>query len=574
MVINLEPPERSAGSRSPSAEDVAERLADMQAQLEDARDRATDAEMECESLRKQLADAKSKANIAPDLDTDEIEERLADMQARLEDARDKATDAEMECESLRKQLADEKSTSKENPTPGMDDDYFEERLADMQRQLDDARDKATDAEMECESLRKQLADEKATSKENPTPGMDDDYFEERLADMQRQLDDARDKATDAEMECESLRKQLADEKATSKENPTPGIDGDYFEERLADMQRQLDDARDKATDAEMECESLRKQLADEKSTSKELPTPGMDGDYFEERLADMIAQLDDARDKATDAEMECESLRKQLADEKSTSKELPTPGMDGDYFEERLAGMQRQLDDARDKATDAEMECESLRKQLADEKSTSKENPTPGIDGDYFEERLADMQRQLDDARDKATDAEMECESLRKQLADEKSTSKENPTPGIDGDYFEERLADMQRQLDDARDKATDAEMECESLRKQLADEKATSKENPTPGMDGDYFEERLADMQAQLDDARDKATDAEMECESLRKQLAEERAANKKSSEDGLKERLLEMQQELEEAWDRAADLEVECDLLKETQQEQAWAT
>ena len=78
--------------------------------------------------------------------------------------------------------------------------------------------------------------------------------------------------------------------------------------------------------------------------------------------------------------------------------------------------------------------------------------------------------------------------------------------------------------------------------------------------------------MQTQLEDARDRATDAEMECDSLRKQLEDERSNLEASSKgDELQRRLGDMQQELEDAWDRAADLEVECDLLKETQQEQA---
>ena len=42
-------------------------------------------------------------------DEDDLAEKLEETQKLLEDARDRATDAEMECDSLRKQLEEQKS---------------------------------------------------------------------------------------------------------------------------------------------------------------------------------------------------------------------------------------------------------------------------------------------------------------------------------------------------------------------------------------------------------------------------------------------------------------------------------
>ena len=509
---------------------------------------------ESDQERRQLSKFDSDAHLA---------ERLEETQRLLEDARDRATDAEMECDSLRKQLEDERSkpTSPKNASgngaDGNDADLAE-RLEETQRLLEDARDRATDAEMECDSLRKQLEEErsKPTSPKNASgngaDGNDADLAE-RLEETQRLLEDARDRATDAEMECDSLRKQLEEErsKPTSPKNASGnGADGNDADlaERLEETQRLLEDARDRATDAEMECDSLRKQLEDERSkptSPKNASGNGADGNDADLRLEETQRLLEDARDRATDAEMECDSLRKQLEEERSkptSPKNASGNGADGNDADlaERLEETQRLLEDARDRATDAEMECDSLRKQLEEERSkpTSPKNASGnGADGNDADlaERLEETQRLLEDARDRATDAEMECDSLRKQLEEERSkpTSPKNASGnGADGNDADlaERLEETQRLLEDARDRATDAEMECDSLRKQLEEErsKPTSPKNASGnGADGNDADlaERLGETQRLLEDARDRATDLEMECELLRNTRKEEQA-------------------------------------------------
>ena len=559
-------------SRFGNDADLGERLEETQRLLEDARDRATDAEMECDSLRKQLEEERSKptspknasGNGADGNDAD-LAQRLEETQRLLEDARDRATDAEMECDSLRKQLEEERSkpTSPKNASgngaDGNDADLAE-RLEETQRLLEDARDRATDAEMECDSLRKQLEEErsKPTSPKNASgngaDGNDADLAE-RLEETQRLLEDARDRATDAEMECDSLRKQLEEErsKPTSPKNASgSGADGNDADlaERLEETQRLLEDARDRATDAEMECDSLRKQLEEERSkptSPKNASGNGADGNDADlaERLEETQRLLEDARDRATDAEMECDSLRKQLEEERSkptSPKNASGNGADGNDADlaERLEETQRLLEDARDRATDAEMECDSLRKQLEEERSkpTSPKNASGnGADGNDADlaERLEETQRLLEDARDRATDAEMECDSLRKQLEEERSkptcpkNASGNGADGNDADLAE-RLEETQRLLEDARDRATDAEMECDSLRKQLEEERSkptcpkNASGNGADSNDADLAE-RLEETQRLLEDARDRATDLEMECELLRNTRKEEQA-------------------------------------------------
>ncbi|CAJ1439705.1 unnamed protein product [Effrenium voratum] len=243
-----------------------------------------------------------------------------------------------------------------------------ERMAEMQEQLEAARDRATDAEMECDSLRKQLEKAQARPAAAGSPvSVGDEDPAERLAEMQEQLEAARDRATDAEMECHSLRKQLekAQAQPTAAGSPTSVGDEDPAE-RLADMQEQLEAARDRATDAEMECDSLRKQLAKAQAQPTAAGSPTSVGDEdLAERLADMQEQLEAARDRATDADMECDSLRKQLekAQAQPTAAGSPTSAGDEDLAQ-MLAGMQEQMEAARDRATDAEMQCRSLKTQL------------------------------------------------------------------------------------------------------------------------------------------------------------------------------------------------------------------
>ena len=515
-----------------------------------------------EALAESDQDRRQLSRFGGDAD---LAERLEETQRLLEDARDRATDVEMECDSLRKQLEEERSkptSPKHASGNGADsnDADLAERLEETQRLLEDARDRATDAEMECDSLRKQLEEErsKPTSPKhasgNGADGNDADLAE-RLEETQRLLEDARDRATDAEMECDSLRKQLEEErsKPTSPKhasgNGADGNDADLAE-RLEETQRLLEDARDRATDAEMECDSLRNQLEEERSkptSPKHASGNGADGNDADlaERLEETQRLLEDARDRATDVEMECDSLRKQLEEERSkptSPKHASGNGADGNDADlaERLEETQRLLEDARDRATDVEMECDSLRKQLEEERSkptSPKHASCNGADGNDADlaERLEETQRLLEDARDRATDVEMECDSLRKQLEEERSkptSPKHASGNGADSNDADlaERLEETQRLLEDARDRATDVEVECDSLRKQLEEErsKPTSPKhasgNGADGNDADLAE-RLEETQRLLEDARDRATDLEMECELLRNTRKEEQA-------------------------------------------------
>ncbi|CAE7500518.1 unnamed protein product [Symbiodinium sp. CCMP2456] len=167
-------------------------------------------------------------------------------------------------------------------------------------------------------------------------------------EMQEALDAARDRATDAEMECEDLRKQLQLGQTARASAKGEGDDDSHLFEKLAELQEQLDVARDR---------ELR------------------------ERLMEMQEALDAARDRATDAEMECEDMRKQLH-----------------------------------RATDAEMECESLRRQPEGSGQRQPADTDADDDAEELRERLMEMQEALDAARDRATDAEMECEDLHRKL--------------------------------------------------------------------------------------------------------------------------------------------------------------
>ncbi|CAJ1439699.1 unnamed protein product [Effrenium voratum] len=331
--------------------------------------------------------------------------------------------------------------------------------------------------------------------------IDDDNTYAKLQNMQDQLHAAWDRATEAENKCDTLGKKLAEARIHVHTERSVSHEGDEeLAERLTDMQEQLEAARDRATDAEMECDSLRKQLekAQAQPTAAGSPTSVGDEDLAE-RLADMQEQLEAARDRATDAEMECDSLRKQLEKAQARPAAAGSPVSVGDEDPaERMAEMQEQL-----------------------EAPTAAGSPTSVGDEDPAE-RLADMQEQLEAARDRATDAEMECDSLRKQLAKAQAqpTAAGSPTSVGDEDLAE-RLADMQEQLEAARDRATDADMECDSLRKQLekAQAQPTAAGSPTSAGDEDLAQ-MLAGMQEQMEAARDRATDAEMQCRSLKTQL------------------------------------------------------
>ncbi|CAE7433572.1 unnamed protein product, partial [Symbiodinium microadriaticum] len=108
-------------------QELAERLRDELCRAERA---ATDAEMECDSLRKQLEGSGQRQSSDTDADdnAEELRERLMEMQEALNAARDRATDAEMECEDLRKQLQLGQTARASAEREGDDDSHLFEKL--------------------------------------------------------------------------------------------------------------------------------------------------------------------------------------------------------------------------------------------------------------------------------------------------------------------------------------------------------------------------------------------------------------------------------------------------------------
>ena len=141
------------------------------------------------NLRNRKTKTTSERNVSGEGDEDDLAEKLEETQKLLEDARDRATDAEMECDSLRKQLEEQKSktTSERNVSGEGDEDDLAEKLEETQKLLEDARDRATDTEIECDSLRKQLEEQKTktTSERNVSGEGDEDDFAEKLEETQR-----------------------------------------------------------------------------------------------------------------------------------------------------------------------------------------------------------------------------------------------------------------------------------------------------------------------------------------------------------------------------------------------------
>jgi len=311
-------------------------------------------------------------------------------------------------------------------------------------------------------------------------------LEERVFQLQANLDDARDRATDAEADVDCLRTQL-DQQRSRSGGSVEGAVGDSapiceLVERIDGLQANLEDARDRATDAEAECDSLRKQLDQMRAKPVE-SAERTDGDSarldeLEDRIAELQAHLEDARDRATDAEVDCDSLRKQLDQAHAQSGGFGEGAVGGtaqiSKFEDRIVELQANLKDATERATSAEADCDALRKQL-DEARARSGSSGDGVAGSVaqiseLEERMAELQANLEDARDRATDAEVECDSLRKQLDQARcfSFGEGNAADSVQRRELEERVAELQANLEDARDRATDAEATCDSLRRQL----------------------------------------------------------------------------------------------------------
>jgi exonuclease SbcC len=490
-------------------------------------------------------------------DLAEVEGEIDNLEAQRETAvetRDRAIEVIEEYEERREELADLES----------DIDELREAISETERERDDLAEEIDDRREAREAAVETLADllpETALDTEDPdavesedVEGLIDD-LEAEDEDHRDAVEEARLEATECGNEAESLRKRAdeLDAEAAEKRERAEKLGSEIEETRET-----LTERRENLADLDERVEELRAEFAD---VAADLDADVAFGEAESARES-LAAEHDAAVESVAGLKADVENQRETIeeAEELLEAGKCPECGQDVegaphvDSIEddrERLAELESDLDDARERRDDlaarveraerlveiedSVAEAESNREnvaQLVEERESVLDEKTDQIE--ELREAAADLDAEAAEKRETAAERESEAEASRERV-DEHNEARSDLSDRIDR---LERVADLLETVGDADD-AVDRLRE----RREQLDER------------NDERRERLVDLRERRDSLREEFDESAVESAREERERAEEyieqvdpRLAELRENRDELRAAIGGVETEIEE--------------------------
>ena len=440
------------------------------------------------------------------------------------------------------------------------------KVTDLEGQVKDLTEKLNAKETEIKTLNDTITTlkEKIATLE-AEKAKDKEAYEKEKANLEKQVQDAKDSLTTKETELNSIKEELktANNDLAAEKAKTSGLTEQVKakDEKIADLEKQIADLKKKAEEAGnnnttiiKEKETIIEKLTSEKAElEKQLATEKAKNEMLEKQITDLNKKADKASEDLNNAKTKISDLEKQLAVEQEKNKTLT----------EQLNKITTDLD-AKTK------EVETLNKTVTDLKAQiAKITAEQAKDKEACEKAKAELQEKLDKANQELTTKNTELDNIKKELEQakkdlaaeqaknagltEKTKAQEEKIAGL-----EEQLKALQGKLDKADTDLKAANEKIAELEKELAAKDADNK-NLTA-----QVEKLGKDLEAKTTEVKT-LTDRVTE---LEKQVSEKTAQGvaDKAEIERLKAELAELKNKLQTKSDEADKLSKEIVTLKET--------
>jgi len=318
---------------------------------------------------------------------------------------------------------------------------------------------------------------------------------------------------------------------------------DKAKARLIELERLADDRATATAEAKTQLQDAQAKLADIEANTEGLRSSAEAADLAIGRASALQRQLDEAISKLSYLERELGAAR---------------TGQRGDT--EALAGVEQRARDAEQRARDAETRIADSERTIADADRKLADAARKIAEADR---KLAEADQQLADSDQKRADADRKLTSAAKRIAELESRPK-TPAPVLDTgalDAAHERIADLERELqkaDNVRSFAAETEREIAQLQRDLRD--ARSKLTQIT-LERDRYESELRDARDADSDttnrrmAIDERGEARYEGVLAKFTEAEQRLQRAEKDNAALKKHSADLEARLENALERLAD-------------------
>jgi len=389
------------------------------------------------------------------------------------------------------------------------------------------------------------------------PGKEDKYYEQKVDDLQTELNTTRVKLIEKEREVERLDAQVkTSAKASNKGKLSrSGSQEEDLQKKITVIQQEANVFKDKVNKLEKENETLQSENKQLKAHSKKPASTQeklqMDKFSLEEKVKKLETQLKDQTKKINDLQDAASLSKKDTSEIDRLKKEINNLEFDlnraksgGESDKRKVDKLERDLNVANDKAEKSQRELITAEreKRKSDEEKTKMETSVNKLEGDI---------RMLNREKDRLKE---DCDRAKKANRDNLAQTEE----GLKA--FKDQIETLKTDLQDEKNKHRDT--------KRTSDEKIRGLQNEIREIKQtiDDRKKQCSDLEAKVADLDDKWAKSKRinkqkqdKIDSLEKDLDSSKANGSTSSAElsGLKSKLKEAEKNLDTKESKIKDLE-----------------
>ncbi|XP_035242418.1 nuclear mitotic apparatus protein 1 isoform X13 [Anguilla anguilla] len=399
----------------------------------------------------------------------ELEEKITQLEAQVLEASTLASGKELELCTLRSEF-----TERENlrlnaaETEAAQRRELEEKVAQLQAQVQEASTLASGKESELCTLRSELKErETLRLKAAETEAAQRRELEEKVSQLEAQVLKASTLASGKESELCTLRSELKErENLRLNAAETEAAQRRELEEKVSQLEAQVLEASTLASGKELELCTLRSELKEREN----LRLNAAETEAAQRReLEEKVAQLLEASTLASGKELELCTLRSELKERENLRlNAAETEAAQRRELEEKVSQLEAQVLEASTLASGKELELCTLRSELKERENLRlNAAETEAAQRRELEEKVAQLEAQLLEASTLASGKESELCTLRSELKERENLRlNAAETEAAQRRELEEKVSQLEAQLLEASTNVSLRESELSSLHK------------------------------------------------------------------------------------------------------------
>ncbi|XP_035242415.1 nuclear mitotic apparatus protein 1 isoform X10 [Anguilla anguilla] len=460
----------------------------------------------------------------------ELEEKITQLEAQVLEASTLASGKELELCTLRSEF-----TERENlrlnaaETEAAQRRELEEKVAQLQAQLLEASTLASGKELELCTLRSELKErENLRLNAAETEAAQRRELEEKVSQLEAQVLEASTLASGKELELCTLRSELKErENLRLNAAETEAAQRRELEEKVSQLEAQVLEASTLASGKELELCTLRSEFKERENLRlNAAETEAAQRRELEEKVSQLEAQVLEASTLASGKELELCTLRSEFTERENLRlNAAETEAAQRRELEEKVAQLQAQVQEASTLASGKESELCTLRSELKERENLRlNAAETEAAQRRELEENVAQLEAQVLGASTLASGKESELCTLRSGLKERENLRlNAAETEAAQRRELEEKVAQLEAQLLEASTLASGKESELCTLRSELKErENLRLNAAETEAAQRRELEEKVSQLEAQLLEASTNVSLRESELSSLHKGMEE----------------------------------------------------